>query len=436
LDGLEPSEVPYSHVQLIIEGQDIGKWFKELSSYQIPTMLFVFSGKTLDQGNIKRIDINRWAKAIGENIAAKLTSVVNAQHAFLVLGVDGRASLFGDMLESDWLLEIVRVVFDVPVHRRSGNIQRLLNLANISNQRLVLLEHSHYGKVNHCSWTVGGGAELELAMFWKKSPIPVQGKEFNFMIIPHSFYLALVASLHISQYLQIAETSTTFKDSAEDHVVSVKGEVDDEGMMGIALELKVIDQSELGIEDAEKIGAWLKQIVFLFFRDVEYLLDAIGSAGVNNIHDLILVADLGIGGGDNLVLLKDLVLIVGLIDASDIFNDIFRELWPFQMAVPVDVDCLKELNQVRHEVVLANLILGGVQFLHEVEKGGKLQSRGIKLELLLEDLHVLLGKHGHDALHVLFVRLLLLEDVTVQVEVFDQLSHCPETHYAFNFDYY
>ena len=89
------------------------------------------------------------------------------------------------------------------------------------------------------------------------------------------------------------------------------------------------------------------------------------------------------------------------------------------MAVAVDVDRLEELYEVGDEVVLADLVLGGVEFFHEVDEGGQLEALWVELELLLEDLHVLLGEHGHDALHVLPIGSLFLEDVGVEVEVVD-----------------
>ena len=89
------------------------------------------------------------------------------------------------------------------------------------------------------------------------------------------------------------------------------------------------------------------------------------------------------------------------------------------MAVAVDVDRLEELYEVGDEVVLADLVLGGVELFHEVDEGGQLKALGVELELLLEDLHVLLGEHGHDALHVLPIGSLFLEDVGVEVEVVD-----------------
>lgn len=61
-------------------------------------MLFVLSSVALHQRNIEGIHINRGAKPIGEDVAAELASVVDAEHAFLVLGVDCRTGLLCHML--------------------------------------------------------------------------------------------------------------------------------------------------------------------------------------------------------------------------------------------------------------------------------------------------------------------------------------------------
>jgi hypothetical protein len=53
------------------------------------------------------------------------------------------------------------------------------------------------------------------------------------------------------------------------------------------------------------------------------------------------------------------------------------------VAVPVDVDGLEELDEVGDEVVFADLVLGGVEFFHEVDEGGQFQATGVEFELFL-----------------------------------------------------
>lgn len=58
------------------------------------------------------------------------------------------------------------------------------------------------------------------------------------------------------------------------------------------------------------------------------------------------------------------------------------------MPISIDIDCLKKLNEVANEIVLADLVFRGVKLFHEVDEGRKFQTFRIQLELSFQDLHV------------------------------------------------
>lgn len=62
--------------------------------------------------------------------------------------------------------------------------------------------------------------------------------------------------------------------------------------------------------------------------------------------DFIFVRYFGVGRRDYFIFLEAFVLVVRLLNPSDVFDDVFGELRPLQMSVSVDVDGLEEFNQV------------------------------------------------------------------------------------------
>lgn len=146
------------------------------------------------------------------------------------------------------------------------------------------------------------------------------------MIICHLLHLALIATLHIPQDLQVAVPRTTLKNSAEDHISLIEREIHDEGMLRLPFQLQIIHKCKLGIEDAKNIGPRLQQIILLFPADVCNLLDAVRGASIDNVHDLILVGYLGIRRGNDFILLENLIFVVGLVYPSDVFDDVFGKL--------------------------------------------------------------------------------------------------------------
>lgn len=60
------------------------------------------------------------------------------------------------------------------------------------------------------------------------------------------------------------------------------------------------------------------------------------------------------------------------------------------MAIPIDIYGLEKLDEITDEVVLVDLVLGGVQTFHEVDESGQFKTFGIEFELSLEDFHVLM----------------------------------------------
>lgn len=146
------------------------------------------------------------------------------------------------------------------------------------------------------------------------------------MIVCHLFHLAFITTLHITQNLQVAVPSTALENSAEDHIGLIEREIHDEGMLRFPFQLQIIHKCKLGIEDAKNIGARLQQIILLFPADVCNLLDAVIRASIDNVHDLILIGYLGIRRGNDFILLENLILVVGFIYPSDVFDDVLSKL--------------------------------------------------------------------------------------------------------------
>lgn len=141
------------------------------------------------------------------------------------------------MLQSDRFFEIVRIVFDITVHRSSYYVKWLLYFANISNQCFMQLQHNCHCEINSCAGTVRCSTKLQLSMLGKKRPVPMNGQKLHFMIIPHPFYFALIACLYVSQYFQVTETSTGLKDSTKYHISLVEGKINDKRMNRLSFEL-------------------------------------------------------------------------------------------------------------------------------------------------------------------------------------------------------
>lgn len=174
----------------------------------------------------------------------------------------------------------------------------------------------------------------------------MKGKVLYFVIIQQFLDFALIAGLYVAQGFQIAEASTTFEDGPEDHVVSVKGKVYDEGGMGVTVELQIVYQREIGGVDSDEVGACFQEVIAVIFGNVDDLFDAIQGPWINDLCDFIFVRYFGVGRRDYFIFLEAFVLVVRLLNPSDVFDDVFGELRPLQMSVSVDVDGLEEFNQV------------------------------------------------------------------------------------------
>jgi hypothetical protein len=66
-------------------------------------------------------------------------------------------------------------------------------------------------------------------------------------------------------------------------------------VLRLALQLEVVHEYKLAVEDAEDIGACLEEVVLLLSGYVDYLLDAVVGARIDDAGDLVFVGDLGIG---------------------------------------------------------------------------------------------------------------------------------------------
>lgn len=249
------------------------------------------------------------------------------------------------------------------------------------------------------------------------------------MVVAHFFDLNFIAGLHIAKHLQIAVPNAILENSCKDHIALIEREINNKRMGRLPCELEVVQHLEFLIEYLEHIGSCFQQIVLALLGNISQFLDGSSGRSINDINYLVLVGNLGVCRGDDFVLLKDFVFVVGFIDPPDIFDYVLGKLTPLQMPIPVNVDRLKEFYEVRYKVVLTYFVLRGVELLHEVDKGGQLQSLWVELEFLLENLHVLLGKHRHDALHVFAISPLLLEDMRVEVEIVDQFCKGAQAHF-------
>ena len=89
------------------------------------------------------------------------------------------------------------------------------------------------------------------------------------------------------------------------------------------------------------------------------------------------------------------------------------------MPIAIDINGLKELDQIRNKVILGQLIFRYIQFFHQINKSRQLQSFGVQLKLFFQYFHVLLTQHCHDTLHVLCAVFLLLKDLFVHIKVLD-----------------
>lgn len=89
LDGGEGAEVPDAHAELVVEGEDVGEGAEEAGCDQVASVLFVLAGEALHQGDVEGVDVDGGAEAVGEQVVAELSGVVDAEYSFLVAGVDG-----------------------------------------------------------------------------------------------------------------------------------------------------------------------------------------------------------------------------------------------------------------------------------------------------------------------------------------------------------
>ena len=127
-------------------------------------------------------------------------------------------------------------------------------------------------------------------------------------------------------------------------------------MNTVCVELEIVNQGKWTIINSYHVWASFQYVISLISWDIDYLFDAVESTRINDWTDSILIGYFRVCWGDDLILLKGFVLIVGFIDSSDIFDDILCELGPLKMAISVDIDGLEELDKIANEVVLADLV--------------------------------------------------------------------------------
>ena len=140
-----------------------------------------------------------------------------------------------------------------------------------------------------CSTFVVSFTELHLSTFRQKSPEFMQTQILYLVIVAQFLDLTLIAGLDIAKHLQIAKPSTILKDSPEDHLSLIKGEINDITRFPLPLQLQIIYQYKLTPKDPDDVGPYLQNIIFLLTTNVYDLLYAIDSPNVHHVGDLILV---------------------------------------------------------------------------------------------------------------------------------------------------
>lgn len=188
----------------------------------------------------------------------------------------------------------------------------------------------------------------------------MDGQILNFMKTNQFFTFALVASLDISQHLQIAKPHPSLKQRSKHVIFLIERKIHDKRVHVIRVQLQVINQRKSLIVYSDNIRACLQQIVTLISDHRHYLFDAVDRTGIDDRGDSILIRYFRVCRGDNLVFLEDLIFVVRFIDPSNIFDNILRELRPLQMSISIDINRLKEFYQIRHEIILTKLVLGRV----------------------------------------------------------------------------
>ena len=188
----------------------------------------------------------------------------------------------------------------------------------------------------------------------------MDGQILNFMKTNQFFTFTLVASLDISQHLQIAKPHPSLKQRSKHVIFLIERKIYDKRVHFIRVQLQVINQRKSLIVYSDNIRACLQQIVTLISDHRHYLFDAVDRTGIDDRGDSILIRYFRVCRGDNLVFLEDLIFVVRFINPPNIFDNILRELRPFQMSISIDINRLKEFYQIRHEIILTKLVLGRV----------------------------------------------------------------------------
>lgn len=112
------------------------------------------------------------------------------------------------------------------------------------------------------------------------------------------------------------------------------------------------------------------QIVLLDLFQVDYFTNGGLAAQIVDLSHFVLVWYFRVSRWYYLVLFEGFVFVARFFDHADVLDYVLSELWPLEMAVPIDVDRLEKFNQVRHEEIFRHLMVGNVQFFDQVNESG------------------------------------------------------------------
>ena len=199
--------------------------------------------------------------------------------------------------------------------------------------------------------------------------------KFLFFHFTHEFYG--------SCKLYVTELCTSFKKGTKNLVFLVEGKIVNVGCLNLSLEAEFINFIKLIIKYPDYVRASLKHIIFGLFSEIYNFFDRVISPSIDYFSNFVLIGNFRVGRWDDLILLKVLIFVIGFFYPANVLNDVLSELRPFEMPISIDVNGLKELNEVRYKVVFWQLVLWNVEFFHEVDKSGQFKALCVELELFL-----------------------------------------------------
>ena len=135
---------------------------------------------------------------------------------------------------------------------------------------------------------------------------------------------------------------TILKNAPNHPALLIKGEVDDGGFGILRLQLDTIDLFEFIVEHPDAPGLGFDNVVVLSLLQVDYFLYRALAAQIKTFSQPILVWDFWIGRWDDFILFEGFVFVFWLLYHSDVLDDVLSELWPFKVAIPVNVNGLEK----------------------------------------------------------------------------------------------